>query len=248
MRNFAPRPALPRKTQTKLQQKTKRILQEVDDARRKEARRIYEQSRQTVWFQPVIAALRSLCGQGELCMYCSSNEPSQVEHFRPISFFPELAFEYENYLWSCDICNRSYKGERFPPKTEPGAPILNPLDDNVWEYFFIEETFGRLLPRFDLATNQYLPRAVSTCEVVGIDRETVQIKRSRRYRNLRREATRALEDFQSGRLIASDLREEVDGWRSEPFQADVADYFLNGPGRAKEPFRSVLAAIGEDVL
>ena len=182
---------------------------------------------------------------GELCMYCSSNEPSQVEHVRPLGIFPERALEYQNYLWSCDICNRTHKGERFPPDTEPGEPILNPLEDDVWEHFFIEETFGRLLCRVDPVTNERLPRAVSTCNVVGIDRENVQTKRTRRYHNLRRDAQRSLLEFQAGTLDAATLRNELADWRSEPFQADVADYFLNGPGRAKEPFRSVLLAAGE---
>jgi hypothetical protein len=43
------------------------------------------------------------------------------------------------------------------------------------------------------------------------------------------------------------LRNEIAELRSEPFQADVADYFLNGPGRAKEPFKSLLIAAGETV-
>jgi hypothetical protein len=178
-------------------------------------------------------------------MYCSSNEPSQVEHYRPIAVFPEHAMEYHNYLWSCDICNRTYKGGRFPPNTEPGERILNPLEDDVWEHFFIEEQFGRLLCRVDPATSERLPRAISTCEVVGIDRENVQLKRVNRYRNLRRDAARMLVEFQEGSLNVVALKSEITTWRSEPFQADIADYFLNGPGRSKEPFKSVLIAAGE---
>jgi hypothetical protein len=138
VRRFAQRPDIPQVTQTRLLEKQQEILQEVDaGARKKRAREIYESSRTTEWFQPVITVLRGLCGQGELCMYCSSNEPSQVEHFRPLALFPEHALDYNNYLWSCDICNRKYKGDKFPPDNCLGEPILNPLDDNVWEYFFI---------------------------------------------------------------------------------------------------------------
>ncbi len=185
-----------------------------------------------------------LVGRGQ---YCSSNEPSQLEHFRPLAFFPENALDYGNYLWSCDICNRTYKGEKFPPTTEPGAPILNPLDDNVWEYFFVDDIFGRLLMRIDLTTSQPLPRAVSTCNVVGIDRENVQTKRIRRFSNLRRNALRVLGELQAGTLSTAIVQTEIADWRSEPFQADVADYFLNGPGRSKEPFRTLLLAVGEAV-
>jgi hypothetical protein len=80
---------------------------------------------------------------------------------------------------------------------------------------------------------------------VGIDRENVQTKRARRYSNLRREAQRALAEFQANTIDAVALRNEISEWRSEPFQADVADYFLNGPGRSREPFRSLLIAANE---
>ena len=249
MRRFRQRPELPAATSAKLREKTQEILQipAAGDARKQRARQIYEASRQTDWFEPIVTVLRGLCGAGELCMYCSSNEPSQIEHFRPLATFPELALEYQNYLWSCDICNRTHKGERFPPDTEPGEAILNPLEDDVWEHFFIEENFGRLLCRVDPITKQRLPRAASTCDVVGIDRENVQTKRTRRYLNLRRYAQRSLLELQAGTLDVAALRSELADWRSEPFQADVADYFLNGPGRVKEPFSSVLRAVGEAV-
>ena len=248
MRRFPQRPQIPVATRTRLQEKTLEITNIQDlPTRKQRARQIYDSSRQTDWFGPIVTALRGLCGQGELCMYCSSNEPSQVEHYRPLAVFPERAMQYENYLWSCDICNRSHKGDRFPPDTEQGEMILNPLDDNVWEHFFIDEHFGRLLCRVNPATNERLPRADSTCLVVGIDREIVQEKRSRRFRNLRRDAQRLVTDFQAGTIQLAGLRNEIADMRSEPFQADVADYFLNGPGRAKEPFRSLLVAAGEPV-
>ena len=112
-------------------------------------------------------SLKDLAGVGGLCMYCSANEPSQLEHYRPLAVFPKQAMTYENFLWSCDVCNRRYKGTRFPPDTEPGERILNPLDDNVWEHFFLDAKFGRLLRRVDPDTEEPLPRATSTCSVVG---------------------------------------------------------------------------------
>lgn len=248
MRRLAARPTLPPATESKLREKTAEILAVPTGATRSDrARSAFKAARDTGWFAPIVSGLRGLCGEGELCMYCSSNEPSQVEHFRPLSIFPESAFAYTNYLWACDICNRSYKGERFPPDTETGAPILNPLDDDVWSHFFIDFQFGRLLCRVDPATGGRLPRAVSTCDVVGIDRDNVQTKRQRRFQNLLRAANRALTEVQAGTLDLAGLKLEIEQWRTEPFQADVPDYFLNGPGRSKEPFRSVLSLAGENV-
>ena len=90
MRRLPQRPELPNVTNVKLQEKTQEILQTpvAAGARKLRARQIYEVSRQTDWFQPVVVALRGLCGAGELCLYCSSNEPSQVEHFARLGSSP----------------------------------------------------------------------------------------------------------------------------------------------------------------
>jgi 5-methylcytosine-specific restriction endonuclease McrA len=245
MRNLSSRPPLTSTALKRLKSKTDEIAQITDPQERKErARVLYDSARKSQWFQPLISALRSLCGEGALCMYCSSNEPSQVEHYRPLSVFPERALEYENYLWSCDICNRT-KGDRFPPDTEPGERLLNPLDENVWDYFFLDEHFGRLVKRLDPITKTPLPRSVSTCEVVGIDRENVQHKRLKRFKRLRQNIQDALDKFRAEIFTQEQLRDEIAALREEPFQADVADYFLNGPGRVQEPFHSALLAAGE---
>ncbi len=262
MRRLPSRPVIAQTTLTKLSEKRAEILQvAAGDKRKKRAREIYDASRKTKWFAPVTEALKTISGRGEFCMYCSANEPSQVEHFKPLAVFPEEALDYNNYLWSCDICNRSYKGDWFPPHScpddcpdncpydcqnnIPGEPILNPLDDNVWNFFFIEEQHGQLIPRVNPDTGEKLPRAVITCIVVGIDRDTVQIRRRDRYEELRRNALRSKSEWESGDLDVDALRGLIADWRTQASQPDVADYFLNGPGRSKEPFRSLLLAIGE---
>jgi hypothetical protein len=216
---------------------------EGQDAQVKAARQTFNTARSSQWFQPVVTALRKLSGEGELCMYCSANEPSQVEHYRPLSVFPQHALEYSNFLWVCDICNRSYKGSRFPPDTEPGAQILNPLEDTVWEHFFLDEQFGRLLPKHDPLTDVPNARAESTRKVVGVDRENLQLRRKHRLRSLKRQATILLEEVRAKSATREEAQNLLQEWREECFQADVADYFLNGPGRAVEPFRELLSLL-----
>lgn len=248
MRRLAQRTPLQQGTVNKLQEKTAEIVAIVDVTQKKmRARAIYNSARQARWFQPVVGFLKTQSGAGEFCMYCSANEPSQVEHYRPLAVFPDRAMEYSNFLWVCDVCNRRHKGDRFPPDTEQGAQILNPIDDNVWDYFFIDEQHGRLLKRINPATNTLFPRAESTCAVVELDRETIQKRRSWRYGVLRDLAQNSLNEFNAGTITPIDLVARISAWRAAPVQLDVADYFLNGPGRAKEPFRSTLIAAGEVV-
>lgn len=244
MRKFVDRPDLPVGTVKKLAAKIAEIVGIADlENRKTRARTIFDSSRDTVWFSPVKKSLQGLCGLGQLCMYCSSNEPSQVEHFRPLSLFPELAMDYRNYLWSCDICNRTYKGTWFPPLSGVGAELLNPLDDYVWDFFYIDDTHGRLMKRFDLQLNVFMARAVSTCEYVGIDREVVQIKRQRRFQNLRCAVLSLIDRFAKGNIDRAAVVLEIGELCTEPFQADVADYFLNGPGKSKVPFSDLFAIV-----
>jgi hypothetical protein len=61
------------------------------------------------------------------CHYCLSGEsevgPGQifggfeVDHFRPVSLFPQFARSYRNLLWSCHTCNRS-KSNSWPTRAD----------------------------------------------------------------------------------------------------------------------------------
>lgn len=52
------------------------------------------------------------------CAYCeaptSAVAHGDVEHFRPKSEYWWLAYYYENYTFSCQICNQTFKGDKFP--------------------------------------------------------------------------------------------------------------------------------------
>lgn len=57
---------------------------------------------------------------------------------------------------------------------------------------------------------------------------------------MREHFKRLLEDYSGGKLSKEKLKEELFEWLTEPFQPDIADYFMNGPGRKYEPFLSIL--------
>ncbi len=65
--------------------------------------------------------------QGQVCAYCGSrlpfNDRGDVEHFRPKSSVREapdhggywwLAYDADNYILSCRVCNSNRKSNRFP--------------------------------------------------------------------------------------------------------------------------------------
>ena len=208
-----------------------------------EAERRYGNARKTQWFGPVVKELKRLAGHGERCMLCSGSEASDVEHFKPKAVFPELAMTWENYLWSCTPCNRG-KLNRFPPVTGPGGQFVNPLYENVWDFFFID-SFGILTPRFDRAANTPNERAVTTRDFLSLNRDAVQICRQQRLRNLKDAVADTLNLIAAKKLTKTGARRRVATWKSESWQPDVADYFLNGPGRTESPFKELFATIGK---
>src|SRR5438445_1507953 len=52
------------------------------------------------------------------CAYCEAPTSvvahGDVEHFRPKAVYWWLAYCYENYAYACQICNQTFKGDRFP--------------------------------------------------------------------------------------------------------------------------------------
>lgn len=63
------------------------------------------------------------------CAYCESKVPhvahGDVEHYRPKDIYWWLAYNWDNYTSSCQICNQSYKSNNFPTKHArlPAPPV-----------------------------------------------------------------------------------------------------------------------------
>ncbi len=239
MRKFPPRPKLPHAVERRLATETKAISKHRDP--KSEAERRYSNARKAKWFQPIVKALIEVSRPARRCMFCSGNEASDVEHYRPKAVFPLQAMVWGNYLWACSVCNRG-KSNHFPPDTEPGGRLINPMGENVWQFFFIDN-FGLLTARYDTANGALDERAATTLRVLSLNREAVQECRQMRIRDLRERVIEALDRHDRGDLTKDALRGMVSEWRSHPFQPDVADYFLNGPGRSAAPFESLFQAI-----
>lgn len=70
------------------------------------------------------------------CAYCESDTEKvahgDVEHFRPKSIYWWLALCVDNYNFSCQLCNQTYKSDKFPVKVRmlkaPKLPKALPTD------------------------------------------------------------------------------------------------------------------------
>lgn len=92
------------------------------------------------------------------CAYCEATTDvvahGDVEHYRPKSIYWWLAYTYDNYLYSCQICNQSYKSNNFPILANPyPEPNINAnTTDNI-----IEQLAGKISPDpIDISLNYTL--------------------------------------------------------------------------------------------
>jgi hypothetical protein len=72
------------------------------------------------------------------CAYCEASTSvvahGDVEHFRPKALYWWLAYDFDNYLFSCQICNQIYKKDFFPVTPvdqrlpQPAMPATRPVE------------------------------------------------------------------------------------------------------------------------
>jgi len=74
-----------------------------------------------------------------LCAYCegeiNASRAGQVEHYKPKSLFPSLAYEWDNYFLSCAGCNGA-KSDKWPSQ---GAYLRPDVGDPTAELEFAED-------------------------------------------------------------------------------------------------------------
>lgn len=83
-------------------------------------------------WKPAKGALKK--ESGGKCAYCEASTATvahgDVEHFRPKSIYWWWAFCYDNYLFACQLCNQTHKGDNFPISgslaVAPGMPLIKP--------------------------------------------------------------------------------------------------------------------------
>ena len=230
MRHLPPRPELSPQTLRRIESETlaieaiKGFAEQAAGAANK-----YNNARSSQWFREAIDALKSMAGEGQRCMCCSGGEAAQVEHYRPKSTYPSQALLWANLLWICGVCNLT-KADDFDENCQP----VNPVDDYVWDYFFIDE-FGNFCAKWSNATNSLNSRAVKTIQIYGLDRQTLQETRLARLNELKRFLDDSLVLKAQGQLSIVDLQLRALEFHASPLQPDVSDYFLNGPGSSEHP-------------
>ena len=88
-----------------------------------------------------------------ICGYCEEICNGEVDHFRPKVRFPELVYEWSNWILACHDCNH-VKSNRWP---DVGYidPCAEPESLRPETYFTFDTLTGELIPLSDLEPERF---------------------------------------------------------------------------------------------
>ena len=119
-----------------------------------------------------------------MCWYCERrcDSASQVgdraatlDHFRPLSHFPNLAYDWSNWIFSCRRCNDEYKQDKWPENgyVDPAAGDDRERPERCFDY---DMRTHDIIPRDDLVGDERR-RAWDTIDDLGLNKLDVRFYR-----------------------------------------------------------------------
>lgn len=117
-----------------------------------------------------------------VCWYCermcdaeTGGRTPTVDHFRPISRFPHLAYEWSNWVFSCRRCNGENKRDSWPDLgyVDPAATEVGERPERYFDY---DAATGEIIPKPGL-TGDARERARQTITDLGLDKLDVMYNR-----------------------------------------------------------------------
>jgi len=153
-------------------------------------------------------ALIIMCN--DKCSYCESIithvDFGNIEHFKPKSKRPDLAFDWDNLFLSCTMCNSTrYKGDKFPEAAE-GGPIINPCDDDPNDHF---EFFFDMTAKIS-TLNHRTPRGEVTKNLLGLNRPKLRAVRSAAMRKIAALVRLAEADGEARELVEAACQDDAE--------------------------------------
>lgn len=162
----------------------------------KESARLWESKTNGAGAQPfteIRYTLDSMSPAPGICCYCENNEGTDIEHIDSKRVFPEMTFDWDNYLLACTRCNSTHKSDQAsvfdpagsttainvtprrkvytPPPTNDSL-FINPRKEDPQQFLYLElfpQTFLFKPVDTDTTSRNY-QRAVYTRNTVNLNR------------------------------------------------------------------------------
>lgn len=132
--------------------------------RRAEARRLWKLQANSA-FREIRRVLARMAPGVAHCMYCESSEATDIDHFRPKSRYPRLAFRWNNYLLACSGCNSNQKRDQFPRDAAGERLLIDPTRDDPREHLALSPFTGIYVA--------LTPKGEASIRVFGLQRATL---------------------------------------------------------------------------
>jgi len=213
---------------------------EVNAAAGARIKNTWKHARETKVMKGIAGVLRRIAGDRDRCMFCQDSRGVAIEHFWPKRRYYRRAFRWTNFLLVCDDCNRM-KGERFDfHNSRP--KLVNPLDEDPWDFLFYEPRTGRLAAVVDPNTGVPSVKGLHTIDpdVLRLNDDVIVRGRQRTFRNLRRVVNQCLDRLAAGAPAAGqadELRQAVHD--NDDFA--LAQWYFRKRGAADAPFSTLRA-------
>ncbi|AUH51218.1 hypothetical protein CXB49_10550 [Chromobacterium sp. ATCC 53434] len=187
-----------------LNQLSELVASELDYSRRvARASQLWDAKNDRVAWKKAFSSVRSqlsIMSTGIVrCGYCGDSAADEIEHVDPKNYFPDLAFDWSNYIFSCGVCNvrkgnkyayfdndnnsvEFHRGRNDPviPPPFSNSVFINPRVDDPASYLeldiggvlnghFLPGTF-EVVPKYGVAGTT-LARAEFTIRAVDLNRD-----------------------------------------------------------------------------
>ncbi len=224
------RPTLPPACQSYLRRKQN----EVDSDQVPDLQITWKRSRRTKTMKTVAKILRRMSGARERCFYCCDSAGTRIDHFWPKADHPEYSFDWENMIAACGDCNES-KGDEFDFDLHGVPKLINPTEEDPWEYLYYDSSTGEIVPRW-VRVNTKDPYAEYTLETIShLRSESVVVGRLAAQNNLREAVARIIEP-QASRSAASRRLDELLHSIQRNDSYGLLEWFFIHEGAEEAPF------------
>jgi len=172
-------------------------------------------------------------------MYCEDSRGTQSDHFWPLARYPKKAFLWENMLWLCAGCNQK-KGNQFDLNGSGRPLLINPTDEDPWDFLFFEPDTGIITGRIDPSSGIAHRKGEYTTDpaVLPLNIEPVTDGRRRTYRSL----CRAVQRFLDGARQTADAtiaRNQLLGEIRDHDDFGLVDWYFRKDGGNEPPFSTL---------
>ena len=169
---------------------------------------------------------------GGMCWYCErrcapprpdGELSATLDHFKPRAEFPDLVYDWSNWVFSCRRCNVENKGDKWPTNGYVDPAAADDVRERPERYFDYDMLTHEIIPKNRLSGDER-KRALDTINDLGLNK--VDVKRFRQdwmqrfiedIRNLRPDEIPAFVEFIEGRssefigamqMVSAQMRED----------------------------------------